>query len=127
MRRPTLTIVLYLAIVFASGVLVGAYGYRFVIPVAAKAQRPSEEEWRRQYLKEMQTRLQLTPDQLKQLNGIMDETRTLFHDARQKHNQIMKHLRDEQTDKVRAMLTDAQKPEYEKLRAERDQRAKAAR
>ena len=42
------------------------------------------------------------------------------------HNDEMKVIRDEQTNKVRAMLTAEQLPEYDKLRAERDQRAKAA-
>jgi hypothetical protein len=129
MRRSSFTIALYLALVFLSGLMVGAYGYRFIAnnPVTARAgRRPSEEEWRKQYLKEMQTRLQLTPDQLQKLNVLMDQTRARFHEERQKHDGVMKTIRDEQTDKVRAMLTEAQRPEYEKLRAERDQRAKAA-
>jgi hypothetical protein len=129
MRRSSFTIALYLALVFLSGLIVGAYGYRFISvnPVTTRAgRRPSEEEWRKQYLNEMQTRLNLTPDQLQKLNVLMDQTRARFHEERQKHDGVMKTIRDEQTDKVRAMLTDAQRPEYEKLRAERDQRAKAA-
>jgi Spy/CpxP family protein refolding chaperone len=131
MRRSSFTIVLYLALVFISGLGVGAYGYRFITqknPDAAKANppRPSPEEFRKQYLNEMKSRLKLTPDQIQKLNVMMDETRSRFHEERQKHDAVMKTIRDQQTDKVRAMLTDAQRPEYEKLRAERDQRAKAA-
>jgi hypothetical protein len=129
MRRSNFTIALYLTLLFLSGLIVGAYGYRFITvnPVATRAsRRPSEEEWRKQYLTEMQTRVKLTPDQLQKLNVLMDETRSRFHEERQKHNGVMKTIQDQQTDKVRAMLTDTQRPEYEKLRAERDQRAKAA-
>jgi hypothetical protein len=131
MRRSTLTIALYLAVVFLSGLIVGAYGYRFITnnPVTARANRtgrPSEEEFRKQYLQEMETRLKLTPDQIQKLNVLMDQTRARFHESRQKHNDEMKVIRDEQTNKVRAMLTSEQLPEYEKLRAERDQRVKTA-
>lgn len=129
MRRFNFTIFLYLALIFLSGLAVGAYGYRFISvnPVATRANpRPSPEEWRKQYMNEMQTRVHLTPDQLQKLNTLMDETRARFHEERQKHDKVMKTIRDEQTDKVRAMLTEEQRPEYEKLRAEREQRAKAA-
>jgi hypothetical protein len=127
MRRSTLTIVGYLLIVFVSGVFVGAYGYRFVSPVAASAARkPSPEEWRKQYLKEMESRLKLTPDQLQHLNATLDETQARYHNAREQHNQVMKTIKEQQMNKIRAMLTDVQRPEYEKLRAEREARAKAA-
>jgi hypothetical protein len=129
MRRSNFTIALYLTLLFLSGLIVGAYGYRFITvnPVATRAsRRPSEEEWRKQYLNEMQTRVKLTPDQLQKLNVLMDETRSRFHEEHQKHDGVMKTIRDQQTDKVRAMLTDTQRPEYEKLRAEKEQRAKAA-
>jgi uncharacterized membrane protein len=129
MRRSTLTIAAYLLVVFVSGISVGAFGYRLVsgTPVSAKATpKLSPEEWRREYLNEMQNRVKLTPDQLGQLNTILDETRSRFHTARENHDQLVKTIRAEQTNKIRQMLTDAQKPEYERLRAERDQRAKAA-
>jgi len=130
MRRSSFTIALYLALVFLSGLAVGAYGYKFITqnPASTKANppRPSPDEWRKQYLHEMETRLKLTPDQIQKLNVLMDETRSRFHEERQKHDGVMKSIRDQQTDKVRAMLTDEQRPEYEKIRVEREQRAKAA-
>jgi len=134
MKRWTLSIALYLFLVFASGVAVGVFGYRLYsgTPVAAKISdksapaRMSPEEWRRQYIGEMQSRVKLTPDQLQQLNTILDATHARFHEERGKHDLVIKQIRDEQVAKVRAMLTPEQLPEYEKLRAERDQRAKAA-
>ena len=129
MRRSTFTIGLYLLVLFASGVIVGAIGYRLtaVLPVAAKApSRPSPDEWRRQYLNEMTTRLKLTGDQSTKLNGILDETRSRFHEARIQHDQLMNTVKEEQRNKVRAILNENQKTEYEKVRLEREQRAKRA-
>lgn len=127
MRRSTLTIALYLLAVFASGTVVGAFGYRLVsvAPVSAKA-RSTPEEWRKQYLNEMQTRVNLTPAQLQQLNSILDQTRSRFHEAREKHDGLMKQIKLEQTNRVRAILSDTQRSEYEKLHAEREERAKLA-
>jgi|SRR5947209_20106722 len=129
MNRSNLTIPLYLLLVFTSGVAVGGFGYHLVsgTPVSAKAvrQRMSPEEWRREYLSEMQSRVHLTPSQVEQMNGILDATRSLFHEARERHNQEVQALRDDQANRIRAILTDVQRPEYEKLKTEREQRAKA--
>ncbi len=128
MTRSNLNIALYLLLVFASGVAVGGFGYRLYsgTPVSAKvATKMSPEEWRRQYTGEMQTRVKLTPTQAAQVNSILDETRSLFHASREKHNRELDGLRQDQANKIRAILTEEQRPDYEKLRAEREQRAKA--
>ena len=131
MNRSTLTIALYLLLVFASGVAVGGFGYHLYTgtPVSAARSgdkpRMSPEDWRRDYLSEMQTRVHLTAAQLQEMNGILDSTRSLFHEAREKHNLQLKTLREDQHNRIRAILTDQQRPEYEKLRAERDQRFRA--
>lgn len=128
MRRSTFTIGVYLLVLFASGVIVGSVGYRLaaVPPVAAKApSRPSPDEWRRQYTNEMSTRLKLTSDQMSKMNGILDETRSRFHEARAQHDQLMDTIKEEQRGKVRSILSEGQKTAYEKLRLEREQRAKA--
>lgn len=128
MSKSNLTIALYLLLVFGSGVAVGGFGYRVYsgTPVSAKGIKLSPEEWRRQYINEMQTRVKLTPLQSQEVNSILDETRSLFHASREKHNRELDSLRQAQADKIRAILTDEQRPEFEKLRAEREQRAKAA-
>ena len=129
MTRSNISIASYLLLVFGSGIAVGGFGYRLYSAtpaVSAKAApKVSPEEVRRQHLNEMQTRLNLTPTQVQQVNAIWDETRSLFHNARAKHNQEIGALRERQADKVRAILTDAQRPEYEKLRAEREARVKS--
>jgi hypothetical protein len=123
MKRSNLTIALYLLLVFVCGVTVGGFGYRLYsgTPVSAKAPvKLTPEEWRKQYLAEMQTRLKLTPAQFTQINSVLDETRELYKDSRQKHETEMKAIKEQQTGKVRALLTEEQRPEYEKIRAERE-------
>lgn len=125
MKRWNLPIALYLFVVFVSGAVVGALGYRTYKPPAASSNtRVSPEEFRRQYLQEIKTRVDLTEDQLQKVNAILDETRTRFHDAREKHNQIIKQIGEEQRAKVRALLSSEQIPKVEQFWQDRDQRSK---
>ena len=131
MKRWSFPIAIYLFVVFLSGAVVGALGYRLYSPPAAKSgsitapPRITPEEFRRQYLEEMKTRVNLTPDQMQKLNSILDESRARMVDARSKHDQTVQQIRERQFDEVRAMLTPEQLPKYEQVRAEREQRAKA--
>ncbi|SRR5258708_265947 len=124
MRRSTLAIAFYLLLIFASGMVVGAFGYRLYTgtPVSAKATKMTGEQRRQQYLGEMQDRLKLTPEQNRELNRIVDQSRLLFDDAHHRHDEEIKAIREKHTTAVRAMLTAQQLPEYEKLHAAREQR-----
>lgn len=125
MKRWNLPIALYLFLVFVSGAVVGALGYRTYKPPTASSNSPlTPEDARRQYIREMQTRANLSDDQLQQVNIILDETRSRFHDARDKHNQVVKEIGEQQRAKVRAILTADQLPKVEQLWQERDQRAR---
>ncbi len=124
MKRWNLPIALYLFLVFVSGAVVGALGYRTYKPPTASSNSPvTPEDARRKYIQEMQTRAHLTDDQLQQVNAILDETRSRFHAARDKHNQVVKEIGDQQRAKVRAILTADQLPKVEQLWQERDLRA----
>jgi hypothetical protein len=132
MKRWNLPIAIYLFVVFLSGAVVGALGYRLYSPPAAKSgsvampPKITPEEFRRQYLEEMRTRVNLTPDQMQKLNVILDESRAHMLEARGQHDQTVKQIREQQFEQVRAMLTPEQLPKYEQVRLEREQRAKAA-
>jgi|SRR5579863_8860655 hypothetical protein len=128
MKRSNLTIALYLLLIFASGILVGAFGFRLYsgTPVSAKTStKVSPEEWRRQYFSEMQSRLNLTPEQMEKLNVIFDDTFARFRQAHEALDESLKQNKAHHVAAVRAMLTPEQRPEYEKLHAEREQREKA--
>jgi Spy/CpxP family protein refolding chaperone len=118
-------VALYVGLIFASGAVLGAFSHRFytVTTVNAKASK-NPEEFRQRYMSEMKGRLTLTPDQYDKLEFIMDETRARIHEAQKKLDPEVVEIRMEQIEKIREMLTTQQKPLYEQLRKEREERAK---
>jgi uncharacterized membrane protein len=125
MKPSSPKIGLYLLLVFLSGALVGAFGYRLysVNSVSAKG---THESYRKIYLNEMQTRLKLTPAQLSNLVFILDETKARFKAVRDRMDPEMKQIQREQRDKIRDMLKPEQKAEYEKMLEERARKQKQA-
>ena len=72
------------------------------------------------YLDEMSKRLSLSQPQKEKLNEILDDTRAKYREVRERHKPEMKAIQDEQVEKVNAMLSEAQRAEYAKMRAERE-------
>jgi hypothetical protein len=125
MKPWKLPIALYLFVVFVSGAVVGALGYRtYKPPTASSNARVSPEQWRRQYLQEIETRANLTPEQVNKVDAILEETSTRFHEARDKHNAVVKQIGEQQRAKVRELLTPDQLPKAEQFWQDRDQRNK---
>lgn len=131
MKRSNLLIAFYLVLIFASGMVVGAFVSHLYKPPAVSSngsvspRKESPEEWRHRYVTELQERLHLTGGQLTKLNQVLDEIGTKVHGERERHSQEMKAIREDHVSRVRAILTDAQRPLYEKWRQEREQRNKA--
>jgi len=127
MTRKNLPIALYLLLVFGSGAVVGALGYRTYNPPTARSgslnapQPPSE--WRKQYVEESRSRLSLTDDQVAKLNTILDQTEARFRDGREQYNNVIRKIREDHYERVRTILTPDQVPKYEKLHAEREAKA----
>src|SRR5271155_3064463 len=128
MTRKNLPIALYLLLVFGSGAVVGALGYRTYNPPTARSGSLtpplSPSEWRRQYIEESRSRLILTDDQVEKLTAILDQTDARFRDVREHDNQMIRKIKEEHFERVRAILTADQIPKYEKLHAEREAKAK---
>lgn len=82
--------------------------------------RLSPDEFRHKYISEMQQRLNLTPDQVTAINHVLDETRSRFRQIHERVEPELKQLRQEQSDRVRSLLTAQQQPEYDRWRAERE-------
>jgi Spy/CpxP family protein refolding chaperone len=122
----TRKIVFYFLLVFGSGAVVGALGYRTYNPPTARTiNTPAQPgEWRKQYMEESKARLDLTDDQVSKLKAIMDETDARFRQAREKENQEIRQIRDEHIARVRMILTPEQLPKYVQLHAEREARSK---
>lgn len=126
MKRWNFPIALYLFLVFISGAVVGALGYRVYNPPTTRSARISPEEWRHRFVDEMTTRVSLNADQIQKVNAIMDETKARFDDDRERHHRVVEQIRDEQRAKMRAILTPEQLTKFEQFRADRDAREKAA-
>jgi hypothetical protein len=126
MKRSTLTIGFYLTLVFASGVAVGSFGQylRDAKSVSAKTNNP-QEDYKKKYLSEMGSRLKLSGAQRQALGNILDETRSKYHSIKAKYDPEMKMVRDEQRGKVKQMLDETQRAEYEKMLVEQAARDKA--
>jgi hypothetical protein len=125
MKFWNIPIAVYLFLVFVSGGVVGALGYRMYSPPAAHSEpHVSPEVWRKQYLDELKTRVNLTPDQIQKMNSIMDDTDASFTEARNQHHQEIEKIKEDHRAKLRAILTPDQLPKYDQFRAERDARMK---
>ena len=117
MRRSNIATLVYLLVVFASGAVVGGFANRLymakTVTATVSGTPPSRAEIRKQYLKEMSSRLHLSDAQVTQLKQIMDATG-------QRMREMHKTIDDEHARNVIAMLDDTQRGEYAKMRAERE-------
>jgi hypothetical protein len=151
MNKSKLAVLLPLILVFVSGGMLGAFAYRlYSVPTVTTGNggpppppRPSPEEVRRKVVADMTSKIKLDAEQVKQLNAIMDQTHTDFEALREKYkpewdalNQKREALtekqrpeqdaiRTHQTERIRAMLRDDQRPLFEAWRTERERQRKA--
>jgi hypothetical protein len=120
MRRSNFTTLLYLLLVFASGIVVGGFAHRlYMMRSVSAASSPKTTQahaaFREKYIQEMRTKLKLTDPQVAELQQIIEAT---DHRLREMH----KDIDNEHAQKIAAMLNDSQKAEYAKIREERERR-----
>jgi DNA anti-recombination protein RmuC len=125
MRLSRAAVSLYALLIFASGIAVGGFGFRLYTVKTVNASTSHDPvEWRKRYTTEMRDRLHLNSDQQRKLNEILDETKARFDQVRERNRPEMDRIHGEQVEKIRSMLTDGQRPEYDKMRREKDEREK---
>lgn len=124
MRRSNLVLGAYLLAVFLSGGVVGFFVHHLysLESVKAKAAPRDPDDYRHKYVEEMRARLTLKEEQVQQLNAILDSTRLRYREFRVKHRPELNAIQEEQASRIRSMLNEPQRLEYEKMRAERDQK-----
>ena len=128
MKRTTLSTALYVLLVFLSGAVVGAFAHRLYVVGAVVSAKP--DEVRHHILEELRTRLSLSNEQVNQWNAIMDSTKARYHEvkarweeqSRQAAKPELKAINQDQAEKIKAILSEPQRVEYEKYRAERQKR-----
>jgi hypothetical protein len=121
MRLTKWTVALYMGLVFVCGGVVGAFGHRLytVSGVSANASARNPEEFRKQFQAELKSRLKLSDEQFSKLDAIMDDTRREYRAARQTIEPEMRKIREEQQQKIGALLSPDQQAEWQKILEER--------
>ncbi len=109
-------------LLFFVGVAAGVLGHRYF--TAGSVSAKSSEDYRQRYIAEMQSKLKLTPQQLTQLETILDETKAKYKAVRDSYRPAMLKVKQDQTTRVKSILTEQQIPAYEQLVAERERRAR---
>jgi|ERR1035438_1897297 uncharacterized protein YeaO (DUF488 family) len=130
MLKTSWSAFLSLLLVFLSGALVGGFASRLLTvnsvisgpPTATK--RPDPEEVRKRLVTEMKNRVKLDDQQVTELQKIFDDTRENFDKFNEKRNAEARALRDNQTDRIKAMLHADQLPLFDQLRTEHEQERK---
>jgi hypothetical protein len=123
--KRSLTVPLYVLLVFLSGVMVGAVGHRLynARSVNATAQpKMKPEDWRRHVVEDMRTRLKLDDEQVQKLQAAFDATRLKFSDYDQRAKAERKSIIESQHQTIRSFLNDQQRAEYDKYLLERQQK-----
>ena len=126
--KRSLAIPLYVLMVFLSGALVGAVGYRLYSAKtvsATVAAKPKPEEWRKHVVEDMRTRLKLSDEQVSKLQAAFDETKQNFVAYDQRSKAERKSIIEGQHQTIRAFLNDEQRAEYDKLLQERQAKRRA--
>lgn len=133
MKFSRATIALYVGLVFACGGVLGffanrlyATGWAFFTPTTASAAKtpPTPAELRKHLLDDLQSRLNLTPDQLQQLNIILDESQAQVNAIHAQMDPQLEAVRQNQITRMKLMLNPGQQTEYDKWRQERIERQK---
>lgn len=121
MKLTRWTIALYMGLVFVCGGVVGAFGHRLytVSGVSANVTPRNPEEFRKRFQADLKARLQLTDDQLSKLDAIMEDTRKQFRATRAVIEPEMRKIREDQQQKISALLSPEQQTEWQKIQEER--------
>jgi hypothetical protein len=115
-----------LLLVFLSGALIGAVGYRLytvkavssTASTAAQKAPPDPEEVRKRLVADMRTRLSLDEKQVVQLVKIYADTRQQFDELHKRANSETRSLWENQTTQIRGILNKEQLAKWEQWRAE---------
>jgi hypothetical protein len=129
MPKTKFSALLSLLLVFGSGILVGAVGYRLYMvnsvamggPPPGRPPQRDPEEVRKHRIQEMRDRVKLDDEQVARLNTIYDHTRQEFHALKKKGDEEGRVIWDRQRDAVRAILRQDQIPLYEQYQKELDE------
>ena len=106
-----------LVLIFLLGVATGGFGHRYLESKGyfRHATRPSPRQNRGEIIERFTKELGLTADQQQQLNAILAEQEQRFKDLNKSFRTQADTIHQEGRNKIRAILTDQQKPKFEEM------------
>ena len=121
MKPTRWTVALYMALVFVCGGVAGAFAYRLytVSGVSANVGQRNPEEFRKRFMADLKSRLQLNDDQAAKLGVIMDETRMRVRATRDTIEPELRKIREDQRQRISELLSPSQQAEWQKINEER--------
>jgi len=117
---------LILAVVFILGILAGVGGTLVVAPYVRNraAQHHDASQDRQRFIQHMQTMLSLTPQQTQQFSAIVQETSDRWNTLHMQIQPQFEQIRQEQRNKVRAILNPDQLQKFNEFVARFDAKRK---
>jgi Spy/CpxP family protein refolding chaperone len=115
---------LYIVLIFLCGVFTGTAAMNLWMnwgPRSVSARADSQPRSPQRIVEKFTKELDLSPEQAKQLNDILDET----HKAYREHESQIEAIRQQGRARIREILNDEQKAKYEQILAGIEQRRKA--
>jgi hypothetical protein len=122
MKREKWTGLALAALLFFGGAAVGVLANRYY--TATEVSAKTSETYRQHYVAEMESKLKLTPSQVKRLEAIMDDTKAKYKAVRDSYKPAILQVKNEHIALVKSMLTAQQIPGYEQLLSDRERRAR---
>ena len=125
MSKSRLSVFFSLLFVFLSGTLVGTLGYRWYT-VNNAGERPGPRgpsdpvDARKRYLAEMTDALKLDPQQVTEVDKILNVTQDRFKDIHKELNARGKAIWQDQIAEINSILREDQRPLYQQLRDKRE-------
>jgi hypothetical protein len=122
MPRTRTSIVFYLILVFASGILVGTVSHRlYATNTAIASTSPrSMSEFRTRYLAGMREKVGVSEEQIVAITKQLDETKRKFDALAADEKPLHDKIQQDHVDQIKALLTPQQVVAYDTWRAERE-------
>lgn len=122
--QPKKIAALYLGLVFAAGLVLGAAAHRFHAVQTADARvvtpvKKSSSQYRKELIATLRMELSLSPEQVKDVNEIYDEIGKQYHAVRKTIDPQVNALRAQRAERIMALLDDEQKVKYQEILDER--------
>jgi hypothetical protein len=122
MPRTRASIVLYLILVFASGILVGFVSHRLYATATASANNSPRNmsEFRTRYLAGMRQKVGASEAQIVEITKTLDETKRKFDALAADEKPLHDQIQQDHVDQIKAILNPQQVIAYDNWRAERE-------